>query len=58
MNDDNYNNPLVQKMLKILDNCVTMEPVSKDKLEFHLKDGTIISMTLKVEAFGAGTTKH
>lgn len=58
MNDDNYNNPLVQKMLKILDSCVTMEPVSKDKLEFHLKDGTIISMVLRVEHVGAGTTKH
>jgi hypothetical protein len=58
MKDDNYSHPLVQKMLRILDSCVSMEPVSKDKFEFHLKDGSIISMTLKTETLGAGSTKH
>jgi len=49
---------LMLKLNKIMDQCEAMEPVDENTLNFHLEDGTIMSMTLKVEVFGGTSTRH
>ena len=50
--------PLMIKLMKILDSCEAMEPSGNNTILFHLKDGSIIKMTLTDEVEGAGSARH
>tara|TARA_R110000868_G_scaffold338869_2_gene599618 strand:+ start:1712 stop:1879 length:168 start_codon:yes stop_codon:yes gene_type:complete len=49
---------LLSKMMRIMEGYVSLEVRDNDTIEFHMEDGAIITMTLKTEHRGAGTTQH
>jgi hypothetical protein len=58
MNDESPTPKLMLKLMKIMDECETMETVDESTLRFHLDDGTIMSMKLSVEHHGGNSTRH
>lgn len=51
-------NSLMKRMQRIITDCVEMVLIDKNSMEFHMEDGSVISMTLKDEVKGVGKELH
>lgn len=58
MTDDNSSYPILKKFQRLMDDAIEMVPRGNTCLEFHMKDGSITTLTLDVEVKGGSETRH
>lgn len=58
MTDDSSSYPILKKFQRLMDDAITMVPRGDTCVEFHMKDGSITTLTLSVEVKGESGTRH
>lgn len=58
MTDDSSSYPILKKFQRLMDDALIMVPRGDTCVEFHMKDGSITTLTLSVEVKGESGTRH